>query len=96
MVQSAGHLTVNEDGVGSSPTAPANPFASFAFRHCRAKEQPLRREEPRFNTFFGVVDRYAVWVESVPGLSDARARMEALAAEKPGVYFLFPAKATRF
>ncbi len=25
VVQSVGHLTVNEDGVGSSPTAPANP-----------------------------------------------------------------------
>jgi hypothetical protein len=24
VVQSVGHLTVNEDGVGSSPTAPAN------------------------------------------------------------------------
>ncbi len=27
VVQSVGHLTVNEDGVGSSPTAPANPSA---------------------------------------------------------------------
>ena len=26
VVQSVGHLTVNEDGVGSSPTAPANLF----------------------------------------------------------------------
>jgi hypothetical protein len=30
VVQLVGHLTVNEDGVGSSPTAPAK-FSRFAF-----------------------------------------------------------------
>lgn len=49
----------------------------------------MSREEPQFDIFFGAVDRYAVWVESVCGLSSARGRMEALAAEKPGIYFLF-------
>jgi hypothetical protein len=49
----------------------------------------LTIDEPRFDIFFGPADRYAVWVESVCGLANARDRMEILAAEKPGVYFLF-------
>jgi hypothetical protein len=49
----------------------------------------LPKDEPRFDIFFGPVDRYAVWVESVCGLANARERMEALAAQKRGIYFLF-------
>jgi len=52
----------------------------------------LHNEEPRFDIFFGPVDRYAVWVESVCGLANARQRMEALAVAKPGVYFLFSSR----
>lgn len=52
----------------------------------------LHNDEPRFDIFFGPVDRFAVWVESVCGLANARERMEALAAAKPGVYFLFSSR----
>jgi hypothetical protein len=35
VVQLVGHLTVNEDGVGSSPTAPANLLRSCGRMVCR-------------------------------------------------------------
>jgi DNA-binding NarL/FixJ family response regulator len=44
---------------------------------------------PVFDIFAGTVDKDAVWVETVAGLSSARERMEAIAAEKPGHYFVF-------
>jgi hypothetical protein len=47
--------------------------------------------EPYFDIFSGA--RYSgkemKWIEAVPGLTNARERMEKLAAEKPGRYFLF-------
>ena len=45
--------------------------------------------EPRFDIFSGTPDKDAVWVECVCGLSNARERMERIAAQKPGRYFLF-------
>ena len=42
-----------------------------------------------FDIFSGVADKNAVWVETVAGLSNARARMEAIAAQSPGQYFVF-------
>src|SRR5215472_6514512 len=44
---------------------------------------------PLFSVFSGVPDKNAVWIETVAGLSNARERMEAIAAEKPGQYFVF-------
>jgi hypothetical protein len=45
--------------------------------------------EPTFDIFRGTTDKDAMWVEAVDGLSVARARMEAIAATKPGAYFVF-------
>ncbi len=45
--------------------------------------------EPNFDIFSGAPDKNAVWVECVRGLSNARERMEQIAAKKPGRYFLF-------
>jgi DNA-binding NarL/FixJ family response regulator len=44
---------------------------------------------PVFDIFSGTADKDAAWVETVAGLSSARGRMEAIAAEKPGHYFVF-------
>jgi len=44
---------------------------------------------PLFDIFSGVPDKNAVWIETVAGLSNARARMEAIAAQEPGHYFVF-------
>ena len=40
MVQSVGHLTVNEDGEGSNPSAPAN---FFLFSRCESAFEGLRQ-----------------------------------------------------
>jgi len=45
--------------------------------------------EPRFDIFAGNVDRCAVWIEPAFGLAKARHRMEEIAAQIPGKYFLF-------
>ena len=46
--------------------------------------------EPRFDIFRGIpFEKDAIWVETVEGLANARERMEKLAAEKPGRYFVF-------
>jgi len=44
---------------------------------------------PLFNIFSGVPDKNAIWIETVAGLSNARERMEAIAAQQPGQYFVF-------
>lgn len=45
--------------------------------------------EPNFDIFRGLPDKNAVWVEAVEGLSAARDRMEQIARDKPGNYFVF-------
>jgi hypothetical protein len=46
--------------------------------------------EPTFDIFRGTfADKNAMWVEAVNGLTAARERMEVIAAEQPGAYFLF-------
>ncbi len=45
--------------------------------------------EPSFDIFSGALDKNAIWLECVNGLSNARERMEQIAAEKPGRYFVF-------
>jgi hypothetical protein len=46
-------------------------------------------KEPTFDIFSGASDKDALWFEAVEGFSKARVRMEEIAAEKPGRYFLF-------
>lgn len=48
-------------------------------------------KEPSFDVFSGTPDRDAVWLETVQGLSNARARMHEIAAQIPGQYFVFSA-----
>jgi len=45
--------------------------------------------EPTFDIFFGTSDRDAVWLECIVGLSEARQRLEHIAAVRPGAYFLY-------
>jgi hypothetical protein len=42
-----------------------------------------------FDIFSGGPEKDPMWLETVEGLSGARERMEQLAAQKPGHYFLF-------
>jgi hypothetical protein len=46
-------------------------------------------KEPSFDIFSAGPDKDTVWIEAVQGLSNARERMEQIAAEKPGQYFVF-------
>jgi hypothetical protein len=46
-------------------------------------------KEPTFDIFSGTSDRDAVWLECVDGLSQARQRLERIAAAIPGAYFLY-------
>jgi hypothetical protein len=41
-----------------------------------------------FDIFSGTPKK-AMWIEAVEGLSNARERMQQIAEEKPGQYFLF-------
>jgi hypothetical protein len=50
-----------------------------------AASQPV----PKFDIFSGVPDRDASWVCAVRGLANAKERMDEIAAEKPGRYFIF-------
>jgi len=49
----------------------------------------MEKSEARFDIFSGQIDKNALWIETVEGLSRARERMEQIAAEKPGQYFIF-------
>jgi len=44
---------------------------------------------PAFGLFAGSGDKDAMWLETVEGLDNARNRMERLAAQVPGKYFVF-------
>ena len=46
-------------------------------------------KELTFDLFSGKPGKNAVWKEAVAGLSAARERMEQIAAEKPGEYFIY-------
>jgi hypothetical protein len=46
-------------------------------------------KEPTFDIFTGTSDKNAIWLDTVNGLSNARARMYELAAQIPGQYFIF-------
>jgi hypothetical protein len=45
--------------------------------------------KPTFDIFAGLPNQGPIWLEAVEGLSNARERMEQIAAEKPGPYFVF-------
>lgn len=45
--------------------------------------------EPLFDIFRGTTDKDAMWVEAVFDLPAARERMEQLAGNAPGPYFVF-------
>jgi acetone carboxylase gamma subunit len=49
-------------------------------------------EEPILDIFSGELDKDAMWLESAEGLSQACARMEEIAAAKPGRYFIYSVK----
>ena len=55
----------------------------------RAYRADAMDPETRFDIFSGAPDKDAVWIEAVPGLSNARERMEEIAREIPGRYFVF-------
>lgn len=44
---------------------------------------------PKFDIFTGAPDRDAVWVCAVRGLANAKERMDQIAAQRPGRYFIF-------
>jgi hypothetical protein len=46
-------------------------------------------EEPIFDIFSGIPNESPVWLEAVRGLSNAKERVEHIAAKKPGAYFVF-------
>lgn len=46
-------------------------------------------KRPTFDVFSGTPGEDPLWLESVEGLSNARERMEQLAANEPGRYFVF-------
>lgn len=46
-------------------------------------------DDVEFDIFKGTCDKDARWVEAVNGLAAARERMEAIAAQHPGQYFVF-------
>jgi len=46
-------------------------------------------KESSFDIFSGRPGKDMVWIEAIQGLSNARERMEQIAAEKPGKYFVF-------
>lgn len=49
----------------------------------------MENTQAKFDIFSGQIDKNAMWIETVEGLSNARERMERIAAEKPGQYFVF-------
>ncbi len=42
-----------------------------------------------FDIFSGVFEQDAMWMEAVQGIDHATKRMEQIASEKPGKYFVF-------
>ena len=52
-------------------------------------EGVCRVQESSFDIFSGWPDKDARWLGVVEGLENARSRMEHIAAQTPGHYFLF-------
>jgi DNA-binding response OmpR family regulator len=64
-------------------------WAVILARRSARTEQKAPAAVPKFDIFSGVPDRDAVWICSVRGLANAKERMDAIAAEQPGRYFIF-------
>ena len=45
-------------------------------------------DEPLFHIYASAEDNRSEWLEAVPGLGNARERLEEIAREKPGRYFV--------
>lgn len=61
---------------------------------CPAGDRPIVKPvepEPElvYDIFRGTTNKDALWVEAVAGLSSARRRMDEIAKESPGRYFVF-------
>jgi CheY-like chemotaxis protein len=55
-----------------------------------ARPKPAPPETiPKFDIFAGAPEREAMWVCAVSGLANAKERMEQIALERPGRYFIF-------
>lgn len=52
----------------------------------------VRTNEPKFDIYLGRSGNNALWIEAVEGLSSARARMQKIATEQPGEYFVFSSR----
>jgi hypothetical protein len=48
---------------------------------------------PQFDIFSGTIGEDAMWIESVEGLEAARKRLNQLASQSPGKYFLYGVEA---
>jgi hypothetical protein len=49
-------------------------------------------KEPLFVIFSDLNEGRVVWLEPVEGLANAQRRMQQIAAEKPGAYFVYDAQ----
>ena len=49
--------------------------------------------EPVFDIFSGKPEKDPLWLETVEGFAQARERMDLIAAQRPGRYFLFSTQA---
>lgn len=59
---------------------------------CAAGSGEVMRNIPKFDLFRGQYgEPDATWIETVEGLGSAAERMQQLAKEKPGPYFIFHA-----
>ncbi len=68
---------------------------SLSFKQSRAAKHMTSRldeanemDEGSFDIFAGSPEKSALWVEVVEGFSRAQQRMDQIAVERPGVYFL--------
>lgn len=52
-------------------------------------EEAMRAKEIVFDIYSGVPEEKSVWIESVRGLAAAKERMEQIADQKRGNYFIF-------
>jgi len=52
-------------------------------------EETMPAKEIVFDIYSGVLEKKSVWVESVRGLDAAKERMEQIADQKLGNYFIF-------
>jgi hypothetical protein len=79
-------LRVDDSEDEKAVLAALEDMAGYLTNHRTAPTRP----EPLFDLFRGV-PRTAdvIWIESVKGLAAARDRIDALAAERPGAYFVF-------